>query len=188
MYRMRYIMPAKAPVTPQPAQDLLAGLAAGIRRHRLSLGISVVVAAYAAGMSRVTWHRIEKAEPSVTMGAYVSALNVIGLDITLQPKRDRSAHGLVNEPINALIHRASSESAALAHGAFKAPRAIPIRNYPQLREIAWHVRDDFELTQAEARNLYERNSRYLDVDQMPAHEIELFNALQRADSIENEKA
>ena len=45
---------------------------------RKKLRAGVVVAAYAAGMSRVTWHRIEKAEPSVTMGAYVSALNVIG--------------------------------------------------------------------------------------------------------------
>ena len=185
---MRYIMPAKAPIAPQPVLDLLNGLAFGIRRHRLSLGVSVVVAAYAAGMSRVTWHRIEKAEPSVTMGAYVSALNVIGLDITLAPKRGRSAHELVNEPIKSLINRASSEAAAIAHGAFKAPQAIPIRNYPQLRQIAWHVRDDFELTRAEARNLYEQNSRYLDVDQMPAHEIELFNALLRADAIGYAKA
>ena len=181
-------MPAKAPVAPQPVLDLLAGLAFGIRRHRLSLGVSVVVAAYAAGMSRVTWHRIEKAEPSVTMGAYVSALNVIGLDITLAPKRGRSAHELVNEPIKSLINRASSEAAAIAHGAFKAPQAIPIRNYPQLRQIAWHVRDDFELTRAEARNLYERNRRHLDVDQMPAHEIELLNALLPADAVGNAKA
>ena len=174
-------MPAKAPVAPQPVLDLLTGLAFGIRRHRLSLGVSVVVAAYAAGMSRVTWHRIEKAEPSVTMGAYLSALNVIGLDITLQPKRDRSDRKLLKDPVTAPIHQPPINAVAKSQQAFEAPLAIPIRNYPQLHQIAWHIHEDFELTQEEARNLYLRNSRYLHMDQMPAHEVELFNALQFAD-------
>ena len=185
-------MPSKAPAIPQIAHGPLTDIAAGIREQRRSLGISVVVAAYAAGMSRLTWHRIEKAEPSVTMGAYLGALNVIGLDIALQPTCARNGHKLVNAPIKASINAPmpplSVGAVARAQGGFKAPQAIPIRNYPQLRQIAWHIQDDFELTQAEARNLYERNSRYLDLDQMPAHEAELFTALQLTDPLEIAKA
>ena len=181
-------MPSKAPAAHQAAQDLSAELAAGIRQQRLSLGISMVVAAHAAGMSRLTWHRIEKAEPSVTMGAYLGALDVIGLDITLQPRRAGGDRRLVKKSLHAPVLKPTPSGVTKSHEAFKVPLAIPIRSYPQLHQIAWHIHDDFELTQEEARNLYQRNSRYLDMDQMPAHEAELFNALQLADPLENTQA
>ena len=37
------------------------------------------MAAEAAGMSRITWYRIEKGEPAVTMGAWMNAVTVVGL-------------------------------------------------------------------------------------------------------------
>jgi hypothetical protein len=41
-------------------------------------------AAEAAGMSRVTLHRIERGEPSVTPGAYLSAIDAVGLQLELR--------------------------------------------------------------------------------------------------------
>jgi len=84
MPRMSNTMPAKSPPTNNAANARLEAIARGIRGQRLSLGISATVAAHVAGVSRVCWHRIEKAEASVTMGAYVGALEALGLDIGLK--------------------------------------------------------------------------------------------------------
>jgi DNA-binding XRE family transcriptional regulator len=62
-------MPSRSPPVNQAAREILENIAHSIRVRRQLLGISTVVAAHAAGISRVTWHRIEKAEPSVTIGA-----------------------------------------------------------------------------------------------------------------------
>ena len=51
-------------------------------------------------------------------GIEADQVGVIGLDITLAPKRGRSAHELVNEPIKSLINRASSEAAAICTRRF----------------------------------------------------------------------
>lgn len=64
-----------------------------IRAHRKQLGVSATSAAQAAGMSRVTWYRLEKGEPSVTMGAYLSALSVLGLELAvLDPSKAETGH------------------------------------------------------------------------------------------------
>ena len=42
-----------------------------IRQHRKSFKITANAAAQTAGISRVTLHRIEKGEPTVSMGAYL---------------------------------------------------------------------------------------------------------------------
>jgi hypothetical protein len=57
---------------------------------------------------------------------------------------------------------------------------ISMQNYPQLCQIAWHIKDGFELTQAEAFALHESNRRYLDLNQMPAHGLKLLKALECA--------
>ena len=62
-------MPAKPPKAPTVAAEKLALLGQQIRAHRKSLRVSATATAEAAGMSRVTLHRIERGEPSVTMGA-----------------------------------------------------------------------------------------------------------------------
>ena len=162
-------MPAKAPLTNTSTEQMMGDVANCIRQRRLSLGVSAAVAAHAAGMSRVTWHRIEKAAPSVTMAAYLSALDAMGLDLTLKP-----TGGL------RIFHEATTGEPGATDEVIDVPENIAIEDYPQLRQIAWHVKDNFELTQAEAYNLYERNSRHLDLDQMPAHELKLLKALQRS--------
>ena len=64
-------MPARSPLVAAPAATKLAALGERIRARRKALQVSAVDAAEAAGMSRVTLQRIERGEPSVTMGAYI---------------------------------------------------------------------------------------------------------------------
>jgi len=73
-------MPARTPLVARTATEKLNVLGQQIRAHRKAHRISATSAAEAARMSRVTWHRIEKGEPSVTMGAYLNAMTALGLD------------------------------------------------------------------------------------------------------------
>lgn len=161
-------MPAKSPPSNKAAQEILERLAHCIRVRRQTLGISMVVAAHAAGVSRVTWHRIESAEPSVTMGAYVGALEALGLSLeatsTVKPGQTALVPVLPEDRID----------------VDAVPAAIPIQQYPQLRQLAWHVKDDFELTPDEAFGLYDRYRRYLNLGQMEPHERSLLRALEKA--------
>lgn len=161
-------MPAKSPPTNKATQEILERLAHCVRVRRQALGISMVVAAHAAGISRVTWHRIESAEPSVTVGAYVGALEALGLSLetkpTVKPGQKALAPVLPEDRID----------------GDAVPAAIPIQQYPQLRQLAWHVKDGFELTPDEAFGLYDRYRRYLNMDQMAPHERSLLRALENA--------
>ncbi|RYF34183.1 MAG: XRE family transcriptional regulator, partial [Comamonadaceae bacterium] len=76
-------MPSKAPVLQPTASVVLGGLGASIRQRRKALRVSAGNAAEAAGMSRVTLHRIERGEASVTMGAYANAMAALGVQIRI---------------------------------------------------------------------------------------------------------
>jgi len=152
-------MPAKAPLTNPAIDASLQLLGARLRERRKQLGISATVAAEAAGMSRVTWHRIEQGNPSVTMGAWMSAASVLGLELqVLQP---------------AAAHTPAADD--------HIPLHIVLAAYPQLRRLAWHVRgsDAFTLTPREALDIYERNARYLDLAAMDAGEQRLLANLRQ---------
>lgn len=80
--------------------DTLASLGAAIRARRKQLRVSATAAAEAAGLSRVTLHRIERGEPSVAMGLYQRALGALGLRLQLaqdppaaQPREPAPADG-----------------------------------------------------------------------------------------------
>ena len=90
MFRMGNTMPAKAPPVGDVLAEKLRALGGRIRAHRERQKVSASLAAEAAGMSRVTLHRIERGEPSVTMGAYLSAIAAIGLELDLSDPRARS--------------------------------------------------------------------------------------------------
>lgn len=153
-------MPAKSPISPTAVVESLAALGQKIRAQRKALGISAVTAAQAAGMSRVTWHRIEKGEPSVTMGAYLNAAAALGLRVD------------VALPTNPEV----------AQGGTKGwiPARVRLADYPQLKQLAWQVQGVTELTPVEALSIYERNARHLDVASIDAHEQDLIDALRLA--------
>lgn len=153
---MSQAIPAIEAQTPTALQGLGQRIAATRKRLR----ISATAAAEAAGVSRVTLHRIEKGEPSVGMGAWASVVQALGLHLALtEPALERSF--------------APDLSAYL-------PLRIALIDYPQLRALAWQVQGVDTLTPAEALDIYERNARHLDLDALSEQERMLISALQRA--------
>jgi transcriptional regulator with XRE-family HTH domain len=152
---MRITMPAKAPPVGNVLAIRLRALGERIRAHRESQKVSATVAAEAAGMSRVTLHRIERGEPSVTMGAYLSAIDAVGLQLELRDPQARPA---------------TSHIASL-------PQCVRLADFPQLKRLAWQLHDVDELSPADALNLYERNWRHIDRPGMEPAERALLKAL-----------
>lgn len=162
-------MPAQTPDIPAAAAARLGAMGACIRQRRKLLRISAVNAAEAAGMSRATLHRIERGEPSVTMGAYVGAMAALGLTLEVVPPA-QSAH-----PIPCATHPAAPAVPLPAQDA--QPGLIRLDDYPQLKRIAWQLRGALELTPQEALALYERNWRHIDAEAMDPGERALVQRL-----------
>lgn len=139
----------------------LHSLGQRIRDRRKELGVSAVVTAEASGISRVTFHRIEKGEPSVAMGSYLSVATALGLTIDVRIATD-DREGQNGE-----------EQCMI-------PVRVRLADYPQLRALAWHIPEVGVLTPLEALAIYERNERHLDKSTMDAHEKQLFDALKHA--------
>jgi len=149
--KMRNIMPAKAPPVPPVVATQLEALGKRIRARREQQKVSATDAAEAAGMSRVTLHRVEKGEPSVTMGAYLSALSALGLSLQVQEPDAARAPVL--------------------------PKVVRLGDYPALQQLAWQLPGVTELSPAQALDLYERNWRHLDRDSLTPPERRLIQAL-----------
>ena len=132
--------------------NALVALAHQIRAKRKLLGINATALAEAAGVSRVTLHRIERGEPTVNMGAYMNVLNALGMAL--------------------LPH-----DQAQFNPAEVIPVHIQVEKYPQLKKLAWQLKAGAELTPLEALGIYERNARHIDKDALNAEELHLINAL-----------
>lgn len=150
-------MPAVAPPIADTLAARLAALGERIRAQRKRLGVNATATAEAAGMSRVTLHRIERGEPSVTMGAYLSAIAALGLELELiDPQQQRQRR---------------------ADAAPTLPPRIKLADYPQLQGLAWQLHGVTELTPQEALDLYERNWRHVDQRGLSAQERMLVKML-----------
>jgi transcriptional regulator with XRE-family HTH domain len=132
-------------------QNLTARLGQQLRRARKQQKVSAVAAAQAAGMSRVTLHRIERGQASVAMSAWVALADSLGLDLALV---DRNA----------------------ATAALELPERIRLQDYPQLKALAWQLNLS-ELSPRQALQLYERNWRHLDASVLSVAERELIERL-----------
>ena len=155
-------MPAASPQISAKAARVLKRLGAQLRDQRRALKVSAVAAAEAAGVSRVTLHRIEKGEASVTTGAYAAVALALGLELELVPENGRL--GIAPAP------------------SFEGwiPGRVRLSRYPKLRELAWHVHGVDELTPREALDVYERNWRHLDRTTLSTDEKNLVDALREA--------
>ncbi len=150
-------MPARAPqITKVPAK-LLRDLGQRIRDHRKMLGISATATAEAAGMSRVTLHRIEKGGESVAMSAYLSVICALGLSLELIDPQIKKAK-------QRFLQR-------------EMPQKIRIADYKQLKRLAWQLKGAKEISPEEALGIYERNWRHIDTKKMDAREQNLIEAL-----------
>lgn len=150
-------MPAVAPASGETVVAALAALGERLRAERKRLGVSAVTAAEAAGMSRVTLHRIERGEPSVTIGAYANAAAALGLALG------------VAAPLPAAQSRTEEHA--------DVPPRIPLADHPQLARLAWQYQGTTEVTPEEALNLYERNWRHIDQAELAPHERALIQSL-----------
>ena len=110
-------------------------------------------------MSRVTLQRIERGEPSVTMGAYIGAATAVGLELELVDPREQS------------------RSKRGARGKPPYPARIKLADYPQLKRLAWQLHGVATLSPEEALGLYERNWRHVDTVALEPAERALVNAL-----------
>ena len=132
--------------------ETLLALAQQIRAKRKLLGVNATTLAEAAGVSRVTLHRIERGEPTVSMGAYINVLAALGM------RFGTDYQGQL--PLEAFI-----------------PVRIQVEKYPQLKKLAWQLKAGTELTPLEALGIYERNARHVDQDALDTSEQHLINAL-----------
>lgn len=155
LYMMSNIMPAKAPPVGDLLTTQLKALGGRIRAQRERQKVTATAAAEAAGMSRVTLHRIERGEPSVTMGAYLSAIDAVGLRLDLTDPQ-------------------AAPAGARDTGV---PAIVRLADYPQLKRLAWQLHGVTELSPAEALSLYERNWRHIDQGSMAPDERALVRAL-----------
>ncbi len=79
---------------PRPAQRALDKLGRDIAVARKKRHISTVSMAERAFVSRSTYSRIEKGDPTVSMGAYVTVLAILGLAGGIGDLADRSRDAL----------------------------------------------------------------------------------------------
>lgn len=147
-------MPASSPPVSPSAQDILVRLGSRLRAARKQQGVSSVSAAEAAGISRMTLHRIERGEPTVAIGAWAAAAGALGLFLDVQGATARPA----SEPL---------------------PARIRLDEYPELKKLAWQLQGVEEVTPREALELYERNWRHVDVASLSAKERDLVEQLAR---------
>lgn len=135
-------MPAASPTLGPDQQVKLNLLGARLRDRRKDLGVTAVACAEAAGVSRVTLHRVEAGNPSVTIGAYSNVAAALGLHLVVP---------VLNLPDN---DRAT----------------VIVSDYPGLRGLAWQTDAGTEITETEALNLYERGWRHLDQEALTDRE------------------
>jgi transcriptional regulator with XRE-family HTH domain len=152
-------MPAKSPEISVTTYDRLIALGQQIRDQRKAMHISATVVAEAAGISRVTLHRIENGKPSVTMGAYLNAMAALDMDF-----------GIIQPEASSATPPADDHSEMI-------PVRIRLDDYPQLRKLAWQVHGIDTLTPLEALSIYERNWRHVDEKALESDEQQLIKAL-----------
>lgn len=150
---------AAAPQRSAAAQ--LNALGACLRARRKALRISAVDAAQASAMSRVTLHRVERGEASVSMASYMNAIASLGLELS------------VGEP------RSSQGSLPTSEAATELPLTLRLADYAQLQSVAWHIHGTVNVTPEMALSLYERNWRHLDHTAMSPDELALVARLAR---------
>ena len=153
-------MPAKAPLLNKKPEQALRELGQALRDRRKELKINATVAAEAAEISRITLFRIEKGEPSVAMGAYISVISSLGLKVDL---KDPHAPNITEKQARA-----------------KLPEKIPVAQYKELKRLAWQLKKTKELTPQEALNLYERNWRHIDLKSLSKAEKKFIEMLIKA--------
>lgn len=148
-------------LTSEQLEARVKALGAQMRQRRKAMGVSATTAAEAAGMSRVTWHRIEKGEFTVTIGAWFNALAVLGLEFGV---------GLTDT---------TTQPQAAPDYAVTIPVSVALADFPQLAALAWQVQGVAAVSPREAFDIYERNERHIDRENITPEEEGLIASLSK---------
>lgn len=148
-------------LTSEQLEARVKALGAQMRQRRKVMGVSMTTAAEAAGMSRVTWHRMEKGEFTVTIGAWFNALAVLGLEFGV---------GLTST---------TTQPPASPDYSVAIPVSIALADFPQLAALAWQVQGVDAVSPREAYDIYERNERHIDRANITPEEAGLIASLQK---------
>lgn len=162
-------MPALPSTSPETGK-LLSELGERLRLARLRRKLSAQAVADAAGITRVTLHRLESGAPAATLGTLSKVMDALGMagDLMLLVRDDHAGQQLLDATLP-------------ARRAPALPREIRLHELPHLREVAaWHLPDaDTRLTPQEAFNLYERHWRHIDPEKITGKEATLLRKLTR---------
>jgi len=148
----------------------LKNLGLALLAQRKALKLSAIATAEAAGVSRVTLHRIERGESSVSMGAYAAVGQALGMAFQALP--------LEQMPRAAPADK--SDSTATVEPLVAIPVRITLKDYPVLKSLAWHMPHASTVSPPEAFDLYERNARHIQAADLTPPEQALMQALQEA--------
>lgn len=151
-----------AAVAPLDTEDLarkVRALGQQIRTRRKALAVSATAAAEAAGMSRVTWHRIEAGATTVTIAAWFNALEVLGLEFGIGRNGDEAPDDL--------------------DAGARLPLRIPLATYPRLAALAWQVPATAVLKPRQVWDIVRRNRRHLEPAELDDAEQTLIAQLQQ---------
>lgn len=149
-------MPYNIPLNTPKLKEMATTLGHEIKSKRKKLNITTQAVSESAGISRVTLNRIEKGEGSVAIGAYIKVISVLGLSLKVFNSNDLSPD----------FHDKSVKESK-----------VSLKQYPQLKKLAWQLKKTKDLTPSEALSLYERNWRHLDLKEMSAEEWRLIQKL-----------
>jgi transcriptional regulator with XRE-family HTH domain len=148
-------MTKRIPPVPLGAETALRALGARLRERRKQLKVSATVTAEAAALSRMTLYRIERGDPSVTMGSYLSVASTLGLEFQLRDQQEVKS----------------------CLGPVELPAKIRLADYPELKRLAWQIKKSTLLSPAEAMSIYERNWRHIDLSALTDSERGLIRSL-----------
>lgn len=161
-------MPAAAPRPQGRCPQRLQAIGAHIRQRRRHLGVTALATAAAAGISRVTLHRIETGAASVRVGALMNVLDALDLPLSALEGELEGKPGVVEPQRGAPV-----------------AEAIELAAYPLLRQLAWHVQGSGSLSAAEAAALYARQRRRLDLEPLQPQERQLIATLEQTTATSN---
>lgn len=151
-------------ITKMANLDNLLELGKTLQMRRKALGVRSQVAADCACISRVTLHRIEKGEPSVSIGAYLQVCKILGLGLFALEKNLEAPISTERSSIEFDPNRLDDEQ-------------IAVQYYPQLKVLALQLREDALISPRDALNMYERNWRLIDLEKMTTEEKKLIEQL-----------
>lgn len=137
----------------------LIKLGVDLRVQRKRLGVTAEIAAKAAGISRVTLHRIENGSPGASIGAVYQVASALGLELRLCDRSVQPANNLETEEV--------------------VPLTIVIDRNPFLKSLCWHIPNQKVLSAREAHDIYEKGSKFLQDTEVTDEELRLITNLKQ---------